>query len=129
MVEYSSLPNIRPGRLIIFEENPHRVTLIWTGCLFNFEQNFHWVYNWGGLLYLFQSFHPLKSYLFWMEYPKKGENSSYNHINVQFCQNTGFKSSHSIGSLIIFSDKSPSGWQFGRVSYFLLDEYPTGSAI
>ena len=40
---YSSLPNIRPGRLIIFEENPHRVTLIWKGCLFNFEQNFHWV--------------------------------------------------------------------------------------
>ena len=33
--QYSSLPNIRPGHLIIFEENPHRVTLIWTGWVAN----------------------------------------------------------------------------------------------
>ena len=64
-----------------------------------------------------------------MRYSKKGKHSSYYHIHVQFCQNKGFKSCHSIGSLIIFSDKFPSGRQFGQVSYFLLDEYPTGSAI
>ena len=33
MHQYSSLPNIRPGRLIIFEEIPNRVTLIWTANL------------------------------------------------------------------------------------------------
>ena len=60
-----------------------------------------------------------------MRYTKKGKHRSYKHIHVQFCQNKGFKSCHSIGSLIIFSDKSPSGRQFARVSYFLLDEYPT----
>ena len=64
-----------------------------------------------------------------MRYTKKCKYSSYKHIHIQFCQNKGFGLCHSIGSLIIFSDKSPSGQQIGRVSYFLLDEYPTGSAI
>ena len=28
---YSSVPIIRPGRLLILEANPHRVAIIWTG--------------------------------------------------------------------------------------------------
>ena len=45
--KYSPLSIIRPGRLIIFEENLHRVTVIWTGPKLDLERNSHQVPNLG----------------------------------------------------------------------------------